>query len=74
MHYRSANYTKSQEESFYYLLITNMKTHRQKPLARRTKFESVRALFVLCTRVTTLHSFSANQKRVIISCTLIEKL
>ena len=72
MLYRSANYTKSQEESFYYLLITNMKTHRQK--SRLTKFESVRALFVLCTRVTTLHSFSANQKRVIISCTLIEKL
>ena len=44
----------------------------------RGNFESVRALFVIYTRVTTLHScytrmhsFSANQKRVIFSCTFM---
>ena len=38
-------------------------------------------LFVICTRVTTLHScymrmhqFSANQKRVIFSCTLLNHI
>ena len=50
----------------------------------RRNFESVRAfaraIFVICTRVTTLHSCcmrmhscSANQKRVIFSCTLLVK-
>ena len=50
----------------------------------RRNFESVRALFVFCPGVTTLdlrydfaivlHSFSANQKRIIFSCTLLIKL
>ena len=44
----------------------------------RGNFESVLALFVIYTRVTTLHSccmrmhsFPANQKRVIFSCTFM---
>ena len=52
----------------------------------RRNFESVRAVFVICPRVTTLdlrylhscymrmHSFSANQKRIIFLCTLLIKL
>ena len=45
--------------------------HHKESQGRRN-FESERALFVICARVTTLHScyirmhsFSANQKRVI---------
>ena len=43
----------------------------------KRNLESVRSLFVIFTRVTTLHSyyimhsFSGNQKRVIFSCTLL---
>ena len=45
----------------------------------RRHCESVRALFVICTRVTTLHScymrmhwLSANYKRVVFLCTLLD--
>ena len=47
----------------------------------RQNFESMHALFVICTCVTTLQSgcvgmapFSANQKRVIFSCTILVML
>ena len=47
----------------------------------RQNFKSMHALFVICTSVTTLQPgcvgmapFSANQKRVIFSCTLLVML
>ena len=53
-----------------------MKKHHRK--SRWWNFESMCALFVLCTCITTLHlcymrmhSFSANQKGIIFSCTLL---
>ena len=60
------------------LLVNNL--HEKKITERqdRRNFESVHALFVICTRVTTWHScytrmhlFSANKKHVKFSCTLI---
>ena len=60
------------------LLVSNL--HEKKITERqdRRNFESVHALFVICTRVTTWHScytrmhlFSANKKHVKFSCTLI---
>ena len=53
------------------LLVNNVHEKTTESQSRRN-FESVRALFVICTRVIILHlrymrmhSFSANQKRVI---------
>ena len=43
-----------QEKSFYYLLIMCTKNIPESQVRRHC--ESVRALFVICTRVTTLHS------------------
>ena len=66
--FTSAYYTKWQEKSCHILLIIYMKKQHRK----------VRALFVIYSRVTTLHScymrlhsFSANKKLVLFSRTLI---
>ena len=68
--FTSAYYSKLQEKSRFSLLTMYMKNNRESQ--SRRNFESVRALFVICTRVIILHlrymrmhSFSANQKRVI---------
>ena len=51
------------------------KLHEPVEKSRQTTFESMRALFEICTRATTLYScymkinsFSADQKRVIFAC------
>ena len=66
--FTSAYYTKWQEKSCHILLIIYMKKQHRK----------VRALFVIYSRVTTLHScymrllsFSANKKRGLFSRTLL---
>ena len=45
-----AYYTKLQEKSCYYLLITYMKKHHRK--SRQTKFWKQLGYFLICTRVT----------------------
>ena len=48
--------------------------HDQKGITEsrdRRNFNSARTLFVICTRVTALHSCSANQKHVILTCIYI---
>ena len=68
--FTSAYCTKFLEKSCYLLLIMYMKKHASSQ--DRQNFKSVRALFVIYTSVTTLHScymrmllFSANQEHVI---------
>ena len=45
--------TKLQEKSCYYFLRMYMKKKKYAETQDRRNFESVRALFVICTRVTT---------------------
>ena len=58
------------------LLVNNVHKKNIAESRQRRNFESVRALFVICIRVTTLRlgymrmqPFSANEKRVIFSGT-----
>lgn len=60
------------------LLFINVKDKTSQRVKTDVNFGSAHALFVICTRVSTLHSccmtmhsFSADKKHVFFSCTLL---